>query len=274
VGEGTHSVDKVLEEVQQRLLQKTGNVGEYLDENTGELREYEKVNWVYPTNLFIKVSGNAPKKKFNGKEYPTHPPRFELGFRFSKNQKYCDICGDLAPVTDAKMWMFPFIVDPGKFGNFYSKGKRGINLCPRCAVAGTAGYLSWLWVAQGRDALHFFLFYSDLDEISRLQREVLHPLSLLRKSRGGNIGLPFYGPYLHETTLGLLLELFPTCSARNTFLKKEENYWHLFWGRRILFPQLLSPCMQLRESQDKHLTCKSSVSFLSSMRITAFTKPG
>ncbi len=208
VGEGTYPVDKILEEVQQRLLQKTGNVGEYLDENTGELREYEKVNWVYPTNLFIKVSGNAPKKKFSGKEYPTHPPRFELGLRFSKNQKYCDVCGDLAPVTDAKMWMFPFIVDPGKFGNFYSRGKRGINLCPRCAVAGAAGYLNWLWVAQGRDALHFFLFHSDLDEISRLRREVLHPLSLLRESRGGNIGLPFSGPYLHETTLGLLLELF------------------------------------------------------------------
>ncbi|MEW6771604.1 MAG: hypothetical protein AB1330_09500 [Bacillota bacterium] len=206
-GGGEHPLEQVLDEVEQRLVQKTGNKSEYLDEATGELREYEKVNWVYPTNLFIKVVGRAPKQKIHGKEYFTQPPRLELSLQFKKKKGHCDICGALAPTTDAKMWMFPFVVEPGKFGNFYSGARRGVNLCPRCAVAGAAGYLTWLWVAQGRDALHFFLFHSDLRETARLQREVLQPLRL-EGGKGGNVRLPFYGPYLHETTLGLLLELF------------------------------------------------------------------
>ena len=223
VGEGIHPLDKVLKVLQDHLLQKTGNVGKYFDEDAGELKEYEKVNWVYPTNLFIKVTGDAPKKKLNNKEYPVYPPRFELGLEFSKSRKCCDICGTLGPVTDAKMWVFPFVVEPGKFGNFYSKGKRGINVCPRCALAGTAGYLTWLWIAQGRDVLHFFLFYSDLDEISRLQREVLRPLQL-GASKRGNINLPFYGPYLHETTLGLLLELFSNVERSDHLSQEGRNF--------------------------------------------------
>lgn len=207
VGMGNYPVKQVLEELRQRLVQKTGNKSEYRDEATGELREYDKVNWVYPTNLFIKVVGRAPKQKSHGKEYFTQPPRLELSLQFKKKKGYCDICGALAPPTDAKMWMFPFVVEPGKFGNFYSWAKRGANLCPRCAVAGVAGYLTWLWVAQGRDALHFFLFYTNLREMARLHREVLQPLRL-EGGKGGNVRLPFYGPYLHETTLGLLLELF------------------------------------------------------------------
>lgn len=207
VGIGNYPVEQVLEEVEQRLVQKTGNKGEYLDEATGELREYDKVNWVYPTNLFIKVVGRVPKRKSHGKEYFTQPPRPGLGLQFKKKKEYCDICGAPAPPTDAKMWMFPFVVKPEDFGSFYSWAKRGANLCPRCAVAGAAGYLTWLWVAQGRDALHFFLFHSDLRETARFQREVLQPLRL-EGSKRGNVSLPFYGPYLHETTLALLLEMF------------------------------------------------------------------
>ncbi|ACA60312.1 conserved hypothetical protein [Candidatus Desulforudis audaxviator MP104C] len=207
LGQGTYPVDNILALVQERLLQKTGNVGQYFDEVTGELKNYDKVTWVYPTGFFIKVVDAPPKKKVNGKEYPLSPPHPRLEFLFSKTKKQCNICGAQASATDAKMWMFPFIVAPDKFGSFYSRGKRGINLCPRCAVAGTAGYLTWLWVAQGRTALHFFLFHSDLAEISRLQKEVIQPLAL-SGSRGGNIVLPFYGPYLHETTMALLLKLF------------------------------------------------------------------
>jgi hypothetical protein len=86
--------------------------------------------------------------------------------------------------------MYPFVVDPQKFGTFYPGTKRGLRLCARCALAGLAGYLGWLWKksscqtmgkgrrrkAQGRDALHFFIFHSDLREMERLQREVLEPL--------------------------------------------------------------------------------------------------
>lgn len=207
LGQGVYPVEDILAVVQERLLQKTGNVGQYFDEATGEIKNYDKVTWVYPTSFFIKVVNAPPKKKVNGKEYLLFPPQPKLELQFSKIEKQCDICGAQAPATDAKMWMFPFIVTPDKFGSFYSRGKRGINLCPRCAVAGAAGYLTWLWVAQGRAALHFFLFHSDLPEISRLQKEVIQPLAL-SGSKGGNIDLPFYGPYLHETVMALLLKLF------------------------------------------------------------------
>ncbi|MFA0775890.1 MAG: hypothetical protein THHGLFOP_001415, partial [Candidatus Fervidibacter sp.] len=60
-GEGEHNAQGVLEWVQGQLLQKSGNKGEYYDPSTKQVREYEKVNWAYPANLFIKVAGSAPK---------------------------------------------------------------------------------------------------------------------------------------------------------------------------------------------------------------------
>jgi hypothetical protein len=105
------------------------------------------------------------------------------------------------------MWMYPFVVDPGKFSNFYSAGKRALRLCARCALSGLAAYLGWLWKAQGRNALHFFVFHTELGDLARLHKEVLQPLRS-EGTKGGNVRVAFYGPYLHETTLGLLLELF------------------------------------------------------------------
>lgn len=69
-GEGEHEAEEVLRKLVDRLVQKTGKSGVYFDQATGQFREYEKVNWVYPTNLFIKVSGVAPKIEIqiNGKE--------------------------------------------------------------------------------------------------------------------------------------------------------------------------------------------------------------
>ncbi len=205
-GEGEHPVDEVLRWVQSRLLQPSGNKGEYYDQATGKIREYDKVNWVYPTNLFIKVSGQAPKVKIDGKEYFLHPPRFELSLKLSKKPDTCDLCGDAAPLTDATMWMYPFVVDPQKFGTFYPGTKRGLKLCARCALAGLAGYLGWLWKAQ-KKALHFFIFHSNLREMMQLHREVLEPLRL-QGGRGGTAPVAFAGPYLHETAWGLLLALF------------------------------------------------------------------
>ncbi len=247
-GEGEHPVNEVLGWLQGQLLQPSGNKGAYYDQATGQIREYDKVNWVYPTNLFIKVSGSAAKipvrqvleelrkkvqrleaegkgstqealraaedvnylaarlaKKEDDRIF-TEPPTFELSLKLSKKPDTCDLCGDTAPLTDAAMWMYPFVVDPQKFGTFYPGTKRGLKLCARCALAGLAGYRGWLWKAQGRDALHFFIFHSDLRELRRLHREVLEPLRSGEK--GGTASVAFSGPYVNETVLGLLLELF------------------------------------------------------------------
>lgn len=62
-GEGSISVESIFSWIQNQLLQPTNNKGEYYDEETKQVREYDKVKWVYSTNLFIKVSGAAPKKR-------------------------------------------------------------------------------------------------------------------------------------------------------------------------------------------------------------------
>ncbi len=81
-----------------------------------------------------------------------------------------------------------------------------MGLCPHCTMAGLAGYLGWLWKAQGRDAMHIFVFHSDLREMLRLRREVFAAVQL--SQTGGNIDVAFFGPYVHETTLGLVLKMF------------------------------------------------------------------
>jgi len=208
LGEGEHATDDALEWLLDNLVEKTGNKGEYYDEVSSQIKAYDKQSWAFPTNLFIKATGKtASKVEVDGQRYPTHPPIFELNLGLSRRPRMGDVCGDDAPTTDSKMWMYPFVVDPGKFANFYSGGKRGLRLCARCALAGLAGYLGWLWRLQGRDAFHFFVFHGDLRELERLHREVFEPLRL-RDSRGGNAEVAFAGPYLHETTLGLFLRLF------------------------------------------------------------------
>ena len=207
-GEGERCIEDVLKDLLDSLVQPTGNKGQYFDEQSGQLREYEKRNWVEPTNLFIKVSGDPGRKvQVGDKQYPTQPPSFNLKLELSARCAQCDICGETSRVTDAKMWIYPFVVDPAKFGNFYSGAKRGMKVCARCALAGLAGYLSWWWHRQGNDALHFFLFHAEMAELERLHREVLRPLQLAGE-RGGNVRPAFSGKYLHETTLGILLFLF------------------------------------------------------------------
>ncbi|WP_322797934.1 hypothetical protein [Thermoflexus sp.] len=213
-GAGTYPIQTIMQGLVQQLVQPSGNRGQYLDLQTGEIREYDKVNWVYPTNLFIKVSGSAPKieiedeKEKKKKKYFTRPPVFDLKLKLSQKAGICDICGDQAPLTEATMWMYPFVVDPQKFGTFYPGTKRGLRLCARCALAGLAGYLGWLWKAQGQTALHFFIFHTtDLWELERFYRAVIDPLRL-EGDRGGNAPTAFAGPYLHETAWGLLLALF------------------------------------------------------------------
>ena len=205
-GEGEFEVEELLKALLEKLVQETGNEGEYVDPKTGEIKKYPKKNWLYPANLFIKATPRAPKTKIDGKDYFTCPPVYDLKLTFSRKKEICDLCGETVPLTKAKMWNYPFVVEPGKFANFYPGLKRELKICPTCAVAGLAAYLGWLWCAQGRDALHIFCFHGDLADLERLQREVFDPLRLEEKGR--NVPLAFYGPYLHETVLGLLLRLF------------------------------------------------------------------
>jgi len=145
-------------------------------------------DWISPVKYFIKVK---PQK---------------LKLKLTKTKNYCHFCGRENQVTEIKMWMFPFVVTQDKFSNFYSQVKGNVFLCPRCALAGLAGYLTWLWIAQDK-TVHFFLFYSDLKELQVFHKVVIED-SQISGGKGGNVKLSFYGPYLHETTMALLLKLF------------------------------------------------------------------
>ncbi len=94
--------------------------------------------------------------------------------------------------------------EPQKLGSVYSGTKWGLRHGP---LAELGGHLGWLWKAQGRNALHFFIFHSDLREMRRLHREVLEPLRL-KGEKGGTAPVALSGPYVNETTFGLLLHLF------------------------------------------------------------------
>ncbi len=218
-GTATLPASHVLQTLVRKLVAPTGKKGIYYNPETQQLEEYDKVNWIFPANTFISVAGKPGEKvKVDGKKYPTQPPVFELDLKLRSRVEPCDLCGQLAPTTDAKMWMFPFLIAPDKFSNFYplghsysSKGKRSswrsFKLCPRCALAGLAALLGLLWRSVGRDALHFFLFHTDLETLAAFHQNVLSPLRLQEQS-GGNVPVAFAGPYPHETLWGLLLELF------------------------------------------------------------------
>ncbi|RLA76730.1 MAG: hypothetical protein DRG33_07610 [Deltaproteobacteria bacterium] len=169
-----------------------GNIDlcEALEHLIGRLKT-ERGGWIYPANQFINTQARPET----------------LPNKLRSRQEVCDICGMETRCIDAKMWMYPFVVDPQKFGTFYPSAKRGLKLCARCALAGLAGYLGWLYKAQGRDAIHLFVFYSpDLRQLLELYRNVILPFQL--NQEGGTAPVAFFGPYLHEATLGLLLELF------------------------------------------------------------------
>ncbi len=220
-GEGEFEVDYILEKLIEKLVVETGNLGKYYDKEAGEFRGYKKRNWVYPTNLFIKSTPRTDKIKIDGREYFLAPPQYALKLKFSKKKQICDVCGSPDFSVDAKMWMFPFTVEPSRFSNFYSGLRRGTKLCPKCALAGLAGYLGWLWKAQGRDKLHFFIFYSDLKTMLRLRRNVFKPLEYSENPKGGNIPTEFSGSYIHETTLGLILRLFREFRSNERGLPEE-----------------------------------------------------
>ncbi|MBE3562732.1 MAG: hypothetical protein IMX05_03270 [Hydrogenibacillus schlegelii] len=212
LGPGPHAVDQVLTWLTNRYVQPTGNTGEYYDLSTDSVRSYPKKNWLYPLNFFIKVtpdSGEKIKRNVNGKEktFVTQPPVYRLELKFSARTGRCSVCGAVAPTTEAGMWVFPFAVAPNNFGNFYSMTKQGIDLCPRCALAGAAGYLGWLWRAAGQDYIHFFVFHGELSTMKTLYASLIRPQQA-KATKSGNALMAFYGPYVYESALGLLLNLF------------------------------------------------------------------
>lgn len=206
-GTGEFEISYIKNKLVKKLTPETGNEDEYYNENLDKIVKYKKRNWIYPSNNFIKAVPPTPKIEINGKKYFVHPPQYDLKLSFSSKTEVCAICGEKAKLINAKMWMFPFAVEPKKFSNFYSGFKQGTKVCPKCALSGVAGYLGWLWRAQGK-RLHVFVFHADLKYLYNLRKNVLVPLEFQEASKAGNIPVEFYGNYLHETVLGLLLRLF------------------------------------------------------------------
>jgi len=177
----------------------------------------------------------------NGKiELFLEPPRRQLDISVSKKKGICNICGTEDYLVKGKQWMYPFIVDPSKFGNFYSQSRGMVNLCPRCALAGLAAYTKWIYVVEGKDYMHFFVFHSDLRTLRDLYEGVLNPIFLENEgNKGRNFTLKFHGRYAHETTMGLVLTLFERLKTRegvdselaemfNEFIEESRGELHLY----------------------------------------------
>lgn len=200
-------VNAVVQQVVQDIYVETGKTGEYWDESSQQIKTYSKRNWKEPIGLFIMVVDPVPRKQVNGKDYFTRPPEPKIQIQPKGKNQRCNFCGAVGQVVDAKLYLFPFVVDPRKFGNFYSCAQRGLKMCARCAVAGFAAFQSWLWRRQG-NTYHFFLFHTDLDRLDALHDSLISPLQLQGQTKGGNFDAPFFGEYPFENLFGLLLRLF------------------------------------------------------------------
>ncbi len=206
-GELPADVNPVLQRLTEQIYQETGKTEQYWDEQSQQIKTYNKRNWQEPIGLFISVVDSPCKKRVGDKDMFTRPPNAASLIRINPRGKAeCDLCGAEGPVESARLYLFPFVVDPGKFGNFYSVAKRGVKLCSRCAVAGFAAFQSWLWRRQG-NTYHFFVFHTDLERLSTLHESVLSPLRLA-EVKGGNFEVDFFGEYPYENLFALLLNLF------------------------------------------------------------------
>ncbi|AEH51230.1 hypothetical protein [Pseudothermotoga thermarum] len=229
-GPGIYPANDLLRELRNDLLQPTGKMDQYYDQNTKQLVTYPKLGWIAPASHFIKVNDTSSNKiSVAGKEYRTAPANPELNLKYKSKIADCEICGTHGLVVDTSMWIFPMVAAVDKFGNFYSGSKKGTLLCPRCAVAGVACYLSLLWVVQGRQTLHIFLFHGDLKDLELLRKEVIDYLKL-SESKAGNVKLPFYGDYPHETILALLLELFSHIGSSKTLSDERRKILASIFG--------------------------------------------
>jgi hypothetical protein len=62
-GEGEHKVDDILQWLKARLLRPSGNKGEYYNQQTGKIYQYDKINWVYPTTSLLRFLALRPKSR-------------------------------------------------------------------------------------------------------------------------------------------------------------------------------------------------------------------
>ncbi len=208
-------VNRLLRQLAEQVYRETGKTAEYWDEQSQKVRTYNKRNWQEPVGLFVSVVDSPPKKRVGGKELYTRPPDAASALRINpKGNAECDLCGAQGPVENARQYLFPFVVDPGKFGNFYSAAKRGVKVCARCAVAGFAAFQSVLWRRHG-DTYHLFVFHTDLPRLHSLHNSLIAPMRLAG-AKGGNFEAPFSGEYPYESLFALLLSLFKTLRARES----------------------------------------------------------
>ncbi len=208
-------VNPLLRQLAKQVYRETGKTAEYWDEQSQRVQTYQKRNWQEPVGLFISVVDSPPKKRVGDKELYTRPPDALSALRINpKGNAECDLCGAQGPVENARQYLFPFVVDPGKFGNFYSAAKRGVKVCARCAVAGFAAFQSVLWRRHG-DTYHLFVFHTDLPRLRSLYNSLIAPMRLA-KAKGGNFAVPFSGEYPYESLFALLLSVFRTLHARES----------------------------------------------------------
>jgi len=229
-------VDKL---VREYLVKPTGNRGKFYNPLTGQLETYEKMNWIDPANVFIKItpqtketktkSGKTPKYTcmVNGKkkEVPQFefPPRYRIEIRLTKKKALCAFCGNSANLADLKQYLYPFLVGLDKFSNFYPSMKTPYKSCPMCTLAGVAAWLSTFYKIH-RDNLHMFLFHSDdLGFLSRFL-DSLRPIIASEELKDSKTNFPaeFSGEYLHETMLGFLFYLFSKLYEQETNAQIDE----------------------------------------------------
>ncbi len=224
--------------VNEHLVKPTGNKGEFYNLRTGQLESYEKINWVYPANVFVKITPQAKTGAGKTQEYTytvdgkekkvpqwEHPPVYRIEIKLTKKKGSCIFCGDNAAFVDLKQYLYPFLVEPGKFSNFYPSLKTAYQSCPVCALAGVAAFLGTLYRRQG-DNLNMFLFHSDdLGFLSRFL-DTIRPIiaSEELESRATNFSTDFFGEGLHETMLGFLFYVFSKLYEQETSAQVEEVF--------------------------------------------------
>jgi hypothetical protein len=63
-----------LQQLAEQVYQQTGKTEVYWDEQSQQIKTYNKRNWQEPIGLFISVVDSPPKKQVNDKELFTRPP--------------------------------------------------------------------------------------------------------------------------------------------------------------------------------------------------------
>lgn len=206
-GPGSYKLGQLWDHVLPRLVVKTGRQDTYFDADAQEEKSYEKRTWIAPANAFIKVVDSGAKITLpNGKKVLARPPKYEITPDFTSRKNPCAVCGREDRVQKTKMWCFPFVVDPGKFANFYSCAREPLRMCTRCVIAGLAAHLAVLW-SGSNDNLMLFLFHGELPELVTLHRVFIQPKRAANDGNGRLADLPYRAEYASEAALALLLQM-------------------------------------------------------------------